>query len=98
MPIDDFFKKEKVLQHAKKLGFNEFQGSDERLRRYKERYSTYYTSVTHYFKFCWSILIYFLSPVNIGLLGRCIRTPLLKFTGFPVIVILQELNLSTLGK
>ena len=37
IPIDDAFTKEKALQYAKELGFNEFQASDGWLRRWKER-------------------------------------------------------------
>ena len=32
MPVDGVFIKEKVLQYAKKLGFNEYQTSDGLLR------------------------------------------------------------------
>ena len=37
IPIDGVFIKEKALQYAKELGFNEFQASDGWLRRWKER-------------------------------------------------------------
>ena len=37
IPIDGDFIKEKALQHAKELSFNEFQASDGWLRRWKER-------------------------------------------------------------
>ena len=35
--IDGVFRKEKALQYAKELGFNEFTASDGWLRRWKER-------------------------------------------------------------
>ena len=37
IPIDGIFIKEKALQYAKELGFNEFQTSDGWLWRWKER-------------------------------------------------------------
>ena len=37
IPIDGIFIKEKALQYAKELGFNEFQASDGWLWRWKER-------------------------------------------------------------
>ena len=37
IPIDGVFIKEKALQYAKELGFNEFQASDGWLRRWRER-------------------------------------------------------------
>ena len=76
---DDVFIKEKALQFAIELNFNEFQVSN--LRRFKL-----------FDKYILLLLIQISSSVNIDLLSNCRVLPFPKLKGFPVTTILKDLN------